>query len=257
MFLLTLDGRLHLAPIENMPGGVHNVLDIATGTGIWAIEFAAQYPSASVIGTDLSPIQPAFVPPNCRFEVDDADDPWLYSQKFDYIHMRAVTTCFRSHREVIKSAYAHTRPGGYLEFQDGFMPVMSPDDTMKGSAIEEWDRKIAAGARALGKDWQQTTNYKSYMEEAGYVDVLETKFAWPVGPWAKDPKLKTLGLWGRENFMSMLQGASMAVMTRGLGMSPQEVEVFLAEVRAEANSRKVHFYAPIYFIYGRKPEDAV
>src|SRR5580692_8644625 len=82
LFLLTLDGRLHLAPIENLSGGIHNVLDIATGTGIWAIEFAAQYPSASVIGTDLSPIQPAFVPPNCRFEVDDAEDPWLYSHQF-------------------------------------------------------------------------------------------------------------------------------------------------------------------------------
>jgi len=37
--LLTLDGKLHLAPVEEMEGGLHNVLDIATGTGIWAIDF--------------------------------------------------------------------------------------------------------------------------------------------------------------------------------------------------------------------------
>ena len=37
--LLTLDGKLHVAPIENMAGGLHNVLDIATGTGNWAIDF--------------------------------------------------------------------------------------------------------------------------------------------------------------------------------------------------------------------------
>jgi hypothetical protein len=36
LFLLTLDGNLHLAPLE---GAIHNALDIATGTGIWAIEF--------------------------------------------------------------------------------------------------------------------------------------------------------------------------------------------------------------------------
>ena len=55
MFLLTLGEKLHLAPI---PKDVQNVLDIGTGTGIWAIDFADEYPSARVIGTDLSPIQP-------------------------------------------------------------------------------------------------------------------------------------------------------------------------------------------------------
>lgn len=68
-FLLSL-GDLHLAPISETP---HNVLDIGTGTGIWAIDFgmpviqssgailtltAEKYPSANVVGTDLSPIQP-------------------------------------------------------------------------------------------------------------------------------------------------------------------------------------------------------
>src|ERR1700683_642286 len=55
MALKVLDGKLHLAPIPNT---VENTLDVATGTGIWAIEFAEQYPSTSVTGSDLSPIQP-------------------------------------------------------------------------------------------------------------------------------------------------------------------------------------------------------
>lgn len=36
LFVLTLHGKLHLAPLSK---GIHNVLDIATGTGIWAIDF--------------------------------------------------------------------------------------------------------------------------------------------------------------------------------------------------------------------------
>ena len=55
IYLRTLGGKLHLAPI---PGDVQNVLDIGTGTGIWAMDFADEHPSARVIGTDLSPIQP-------------------------------------------------------------------------------------------------------------------------------------------------------------------------------------------------------
>lgn len=55
IFLRSLRGQLYLAPI---PEDVQNVLDIGTGTGIWAIDFADEFPSARVIGTDLSPTQP-------------------------------------------------------------------------------------------------------------------------------------------------------------------------------------------------------
>jgi 2-polyprenyl-3-methyl-5-hydroxy-6-metoxy-1,4-benzoquinol methylase len=70
LFVKLADERLHLAPIKTP----HTVLDVGTGTGIWAIEFANQYPFASVTGSDLSPIQPEYVPPNCQFEIDDAED---------------------------------------------------------------------------------------------------------------------------------------------------------------------------------------
>lgn len=36
MCLILLEGRLHLAPIGSNP---QNVLDVGTGTGIWAIDF--------------------------------------------------------------------------------------------------------------------------------------------------------------------------------------------------------------------------
>jgi tRNA1(Val) A37 N6-methylase TrmN6 len=58
IFGMMLNGELLLAPIENP----HRVLDLGTGTGIWAIDFADKYPSAEVIGCDLSPIQPSWVP---------------------------------------------------------------------------------------------------------------------------------------------------------------------------------------------------
>lgn len=49
-----LNGELHLAPL---PANPQRVMDIGTGTGIWAIDFADMYPSAEVTGVDLSPIQ--------------------------------------------------------------------------------------------------------------------------------------------------------------------------------------------------------
>jgi methylase of polypeptide subunit release factors len=40
---------------------LNRVLDVGTGTGKWAIEFADAYPGASVVGLDQSPIQPTWV----------------------------------------------------------------------------------------------------------------------------------------------------------------------------------------------------
>ena len=57
-------------------------------------EFADEHPSAAVLGIDLSPIQPNFVPPNCRFKVDDMNDDWTFGENhFDFIHIRAMIGC--------------------------------------------------------------------------------------------------------------------------------------------------------------------
>ncbi|GAB1314698.1 hypothetical protein MFIFM68171_04908 [Madurella fahalii] len=67
MLYLALEDKLFLAPLENP----QKVLDVGTGTGNWAIDFADEYPSAEVVWVDLAPNQPTWVPPNCKFELDD------------------------------------------------------------------------------------------------------------------------------------------------------------------------------------------
>lgn len=53
---LLCGGNLHLAPLLNPM----RILDVGTGTGIWAMEMADQYPNSTVTGTDLSPVQPSW-----------------------------------------------------------------------------------------------------------------------------------------------------------------------------------------------------
>lgn len=60
IYLVAWNDNLHEAPLTTP----HRILDIGTGTGIWAIDMADKYPMAEVIGTDLSPIQPSWIPAN-------------------------------------------------------------------------------------------------------------------------------------------------------------------------------------------------
>jgi hypothetical protein len=189
---------------------------------------------------------------------------------FDYIHGRALITCFRSHRTVFEHAFKSLRSGGYLELQDCDLPLRFIDDSGNGSALETWSQRFMTGGAALGKDFTRGRRYKELLEEIGFVDVVEKRTQFPIGTWAVGEKMKTLGAWMRMDMLAGLQAMSMAIMTRGLGMTPEEVEENLTNVKIEVESNKLHAYFPVYaslpsvefsgywfihriLVYGRKP----
>jgi trans-aconitate methyltransferase len=77
------------------------------------------------------------VPPNCLFQVDDAEDDWTFNEPFDYIHARAVVTCFKDNRAMLQKIYDNLAPGGYFELQDPCLPMQSDDGTLEGTPLGE------------------------------------------------------------------------------------------------------------------------
>jgi len=185
------------------------------------------------------------VPPNCRFEISDYDEPWDYSYKFDYIHGRALLSCFKDPQYVIKQAYEALRPGGYLELQDPQMPITCIDDTMKGTALEEWNHYVCLGAEKLGRVVTNSKNYGRYMQEAGFVEIVERHFYWPLNSWPRGKREKQISLWAQQNLLDGVQAMSMALLTRGLGWSKERAELLLVETRKDIKSRDIHSYIDV------------
>lgn len=64
--------------------------------------------------------------------------------------------------------------------QDGIMPLVSDDGTLDGTPLDFWCKKIVEGAAALGRDIRMPLKYKKWMQEAGFVNVEERVFYWPM-----------------------------------------------------------------------------
>lgn len=257
-FKIYLDGKLHLAPLRHP----RRVLDIGTGTGIWAVEFAQEYPDAHVTGTDLSPIQPEVVPRNCVFEIGDAEEAdWGFSDPdaggdggvFDYIHARAMVTCFKDARTIIRRIYENLAPGGYFELQDPCLPMRCDDGTMEGTALGEWNRLMDEGMLRMGKDLRDNLNWGRYMREVGFEGVVETRGATAFNTWPKGRKNKVLGALSNQNLSEGVQSMSLALFTRVLNMGSDQVTSFLGDVRRDLADTKIHSYCTVYIVYGRKP----
>ncbi|GJC94660.1 methyltransferase domain-containing protein [Colletotrichum higginsianum] len=58
MFIRSFNDRLGTAPPNDPGAKVGRVLDLGTGSGIWAIDFGDDNPGADVTGVDLSASQP-------------------------------------------------------------------------------------------------------------------------------------------------------------------------------------------------------
>ncbi|KAF5023289.1 hypothetical protein F66182_4670 [Fusarium sp. NRRL 66182] len=197
MWTLAQDGELHLAPLKD---DIQKALDIGCGTGIWAIDFADKFPGCEVIGTDISPIQPSWVPPNVKFEIEDCNQEWTFApESFDYVHLRYLVGCIPNWTELFNRAYKTLKPGGWIESLE-LSPTLESDDgtVTPDSAMGKWGSIFIEASRKIGNTFTVLADgiQKPAMEKAGFVDIHEWDTKVPLTPWPKDPKLKEIGQFG-------------------------------------------------------------
>jgi hypothetical protein len=134
---------------------------------------------------------------------------------FDFIHFRNVAQGITKWPEVLTEAYRCMKPGGYIELTEydsrllqftvsllcrhGSDPVSvqirSDDGTLTpDNPILRFGLALEDAMTKSGRVNPSEEQLKTRLEKAGFVNVQAFTVKQPVGPWAKAPFLKKVGL---------------------------------------------------------------
>jgi SAM-dependent methyltransferase len=261
---MCLDGDL---TVTEIPASSQRIFDVGTGTGIWAIEMGEKYESTQITGVDISPIQPIWVPPNVIFEIDDVTKPWHRTKgSMDFIHVRNMVGSIRDWKALFAEALEHLKPGGRIEVTDIRTRFECLDDSFAewGKACKEWADTFHEIASGMGMDFDPTPKVPGWLKDVGFEKVhLESRII-PVGPWPKNKKLKTVGLYYLSHMLDGgesksccaaaspdgqrlrhpkigMENYSMMLFTKA-GWDPTSVHALLGKVKAELKDTRMHTF---------------
>lgn len=119
-------------------------------------------------------MQPAWVPPNLKFEIDDATQPWTWADgTFDFVHMRYLSGAIADWPALFRQAYRCCRPGGWVESGEVDVEFLSDDGTTDDPVLETWSTVFREGGLGFGRSFTVVKDdlQSKGVLEAGFVDV--------------------------------------------------------------------------------------
>ncbi|KAK8014928.1 methyltransferase domain-containing protein [Apiospora arundinis] len=243
-------GRLYLAPVSNP----RRVLDVGTGSGEWALDFARSNPASSVLGVDLVPVKTAPSESNCSFCVGDVEGDWQFSPgNFDYIYARSLARKFSNTRQYLDSVYANLTPGGFAEFQEWITELRCPNGSLEGTAMHRWNRGMLQAFKQIGQELDFINGYPAKLADAGFVNITERRYPVPVTCWAPGKRLQRIGSLMRQNTGVILDLYSETVFVGVLGWTKEELQTLIRDVRNDLLNNNIHCYAVLMTVYCQRP----
>jgi Methyltransferase domain len=194
------------------------------------------------------------VPSNVSFIIDDVEDEWVDSSTYDFIHCRYMSGAILDWPALMKRIYQHTAPGGWVEFSNWDMVVYSQDGTVKeDSNLYRQHILTNEACDKMGREPSPGPRFKKQVENEGFTNIHHEIFQVPMGLWPKDKRMKEMGAFNLMQYLDGVEAFTLALYTRVLKWSYEEVQLFLVEVRKEAQNPRVHSQYDCHVVYAQKP----
>ena len=117
----------------------------------------------------------------------------------------------------------------------------SEDGTLTDEhATRKWLTTLLPLAERLGREPCPGPKLERWVRDAGFTNVVAQRFRFPLGPWARDPRLKEVGMCNLAQVLDGLEGFSLRLLCDGAGWSEAEVTVLLSRVRQELKNPAIH-----------------
>ncbi|RYO96507.1 hypothetical protein DL765_011596 [Monosporascus sp. GIB2] len=222
-------------------------------------DMADEFPSAEVIGTDISPTQPSWVPPNLSFQIDDAQLDWTFKpESFDFIHIRYMHAAIADWPRLYEQVYQFLKPGGWFQHIEPNIELRCDNPDVKfddNHVFRQWAKLFYDAGDKIGRTFRfNEENMVKYARDAGFTEIIHKKFTIPHSPWPKDKRLKEMGLYVGLYMNLSLDGFAVYPIGQILGWSLQEVQVLVAKMRAAIKDPNNRTCSDMHMVYGRKPE---
>lgn len=154
------------------PGSGARIADVATGTGVWLLEVARQYPEVNCLGLDISTAQcppKSWLPSNIDFK------PWSFLEEapeelrgvFDIVHIRLIGIVIE-HDPIpaIKNIAMLLKPDGFLQWEEMDLSrtvIATADESIKADAVTRMDALMKThGARVWVSNLAATLNANGF-----------------------------------------------------------------------------------------------
>ena len=242
-FSLVLEGRQFLSPIVEYP---QKILDLITGTGLWAVDVADQFPTATVTGVDVADIQPRYLPPNCVIEILDVEEPWrLKKDSFDFIHMRDPLFVVRDWEKLVNQCFEHLKPGGWCELACTYLAPASDSGRMPDSSeFRLVCEKLVEASKVFRAPADCPLRFVDQLQQAGFVHVTQREFRIPSCPWPDEERQREIGRLEAANLHTAASSFGLRLFERAFGWTRAEIEVAMVGFRRDSANPSYRQYCP-------------
>ncbi|KAH9856397.1 S-adenosyl-L-methionine-dependent methyltransferase [Lenzites betulinus] len=224
------------------------VLDVGTGTGIWVLQMAAQFPQAMFTGLDIAPISTRYPPANVTFQLYDIMLGLPYaSSSIDIVHARMITLGVRNYQTFVDEAARVLKPGGLLstcEWTRSLGLVDRNDVLLRAPQACAFLKVLNDALRAACQFLPTMFDMQTAVGSRDDLRVVQSSFvAIPVGDWPEEQGMKALGVKYRDvlvayahSMRTFLEGFHAADVVDGL------IDGFIADLHGQ-NSLVSAYYA--------------